>query len=37
VDIGKPTMRMTTTDARLDDVGARAWNKRNAEAIDKLR
>jgi hypothetical protein len=30
VDIGKPTMRITSPDDRLQDVGARAWKKRNA-------
>jgi hypothetical protein len=32
VDIGKPTMRITSTDERLRDVGDRAWKKLDAEA-----
>ncbi len=32
VDVGKPTMRMTSDDGRLSDVGARAWEKLDATA-----
>jgi len=32
VDIGQPTMRITSTDERLRDVGARAWKKLDAAA-----
>ena len=31
-DVGKPTMRITSTDERLEQVGARAWRKLDAEA-----
>jgi len=31
-DVGKPTMRITSEDTRLEDVGARAWKKLNATA-----
>lgn len=32
VDVGKPTMRITSADERLKDVGARAWAKMDATA-----
>jgi hypothetical protein len=32
VDVGKPTMRITSADPRLKDVGARAWKKLDAAA-----
>lgn len=32
VDIGKPTMRITSDDKRLKDIGARAWKKLDAAA-----
>jgi hypothetical protein len=32
VDAGKPTMRITSDDARLGGVGARAWKRLDAEA-----
>ncbi len=32
VDIGKPTMRITSDDERLKDAGARAWKKLDARA-----
>jgi hypothetical protein len=31
-DVGKPTMRITSNDERLKDVGAQAWKKLDAEA-----
>lgn len=30
VDVGQPTMRMTSRDRRLNDAGARAWRRRDA-------
>jgi len=32
VDVGKPTMRITSDDERLKDAGARAWKKLDARA-----
>jgi hypothetical protein len=32
VDIGQPTMRITSSDQRLRDLGAQAWRKRDAAA-----
>jgi len=32
VDVGKPTMRITSDDERLKDAGARAWKKLGAAA-----
>jgi hypothetical protein len=32
VDVGKPTMRITSSDERLKNLGARAWQKLDAEA-----
>ena len=32
VDVGKPTMRITSDDERLKEAGARAWKKLDAEA-----
>lgn len=32
VDVGKPTMRITSKDARIEGTGARAWKRLNARA-----
>jgi hypothetical protein len=32
VDVGQPTMRITSSDERLRDIGARAWKKLDAAA-----